>query len=62
MEDVTNLDKDEELIYYKTDDVAIVILRIDERYVLRKKGISENDLIDEVLLEGLDGVMDFVKS
>lgn len=36
-EDVSNLDKDEQLIYYKTDTVAIVIDQSNNRYILRKK-------------------------
>ena len=59
MEDVCNLDKDEELIYYKTGDVAIVVEKVNDKYVARKKRISDNELIDEELLKRVDEVMDF---
>ena len=38
-EDVLNLEPDEELIYYKDNNIAFTILGIDNKYVLRKKKI-----------------------
>ena len=55
-EDVSNLDKNEQLIYYKTDTVAIVINQSNNRYILRKKQIENNELIDEVFLNTVDEV------
>lgn len=62
MDDICNLDKDEELIYYKTDDVAIVVEKVNDKYVARKKRISDNELIDEELLKRVDEVMDFAQN
>lgn len=62
MEDVDNLVMDEELIYYKTEDIAIVVLKINDGYVVRKKGISENELIDEAVLKRVEEVIEFVQN
>lgn len=62
MDDICNLDKDEELIYYKTDDVAIVVDKVNDKYVARKKRISDNELIEEELLKRVDEVMDFAQN
>ena len=59
-EDIENLDKEEQLIYYKTDDIAITINRIDDRYLARKKRIADNEKIDEKLLNTIDEALDFI--
>ena len=59
-EDVSNLDKNEQLIYYKTDTVAIVIDQSNNRYILRKKQIEDNELLEEVFLNTVDEVMNFL--
>lgn len=61
-EDVTNLDEGEELIYYKTDDVAITIHKSDNRYIVRKKQIFDNKLIDEAFLNKMDEVIELLKN
>lgn len=62
LEDVANLDDGEELIYYKTDNIAITINQSNDRYILRKKQIADNDLMDEVFLKTVDEVIDFIEN
>ena len=50
LEDIANLDEDEELIYYMADNIAITINKSNNRYIVRKKYISDNELIDEAFL------------
>ena len=45
--DISNLDDEEELIFYKDNNIAFTINKIDDSYVLRKKKIFNNELIDE---------------
>ncbi len=62
LEDVANLDDGEELIYYKTDNIAITINQSNDRYIVRKKQIADNDLMDEVFLKTVDEVIDFIEN
>lgn len=62
LEDVTNLDDGEELIYYKTDNIAITINQSNDRYIVRKKQIADNKLIDEVFLKTVDEVINFIEN
>lgn len=61
-EDIINLKNDEELIYYKTEDIAITVNRVDDNYVLRKRGISENELIDEIVLKTVNETMEHMEN
>ena len=60
--DIENLDKEEQLIYYKTDDIAITIDRIEDNYVVRKKRISDNKKIDEEILRTIDETLEFIEN
>ena len=62
LEDVANLDDGEELIYYKTDNIAITINQSNDRYIVRKKQIADNDFMDEVFLKTVDEVIDFIEN
>lgn len=62
LEDVANLDDGEELIYYKTDNIAITINQSNDRYIVRKKQIADNELMDEVFLKTVDEVIDFIEN
>ena len=62
LEDVANLDDGEELIYYKTDNIAITINQSNDRYIVRKKQIADNKLMDEVFLKTVDEVIDFIEN
>lgn len=61
-EDVAGLDADEELIYYKTDDIAVTVIQHDDRYIVRKRQIFDNKLIEEAPLNTVDEVMDFIET
>ena len=49
LEDIANLDEDEELIYYMADNIAITINKSNNQYIVRKKQISDNELIHDNL-------------
>lgn len=61
-EDIINLNNHEELIYYKTEDIAITVNRVDGNYILRKRGISENELIDEIVLKTINETMEHMEN
>lgn len=46
-EDIKQLDTDEELIYYYNDNVAYIIVRVDNSYIYRKKKIFNNQIVKE---------------
>lgn len=60
VDDLDNLKDDEELIYYKSEEVAITIMIVKNRFIVRKKRISDNKLIEESFLETIEDVMEFV--
>lgn len=60
-EDIANLDKEEQLIYYKTEDFAITINRIEDEYLVRKKRISDYEKIDEKIIKTIDDALDFIE-
>lgn len=61
-EDIINLKNHEELIYYKTEDIAITVNRVDGNYILQKRGISENELIDEIVLKTVNETMEHMEN
>lgn len=61
-EDILNLDKEEQLIYYKTDDIAITINKIEDNYVVRKKRISDNSKIYEKTIKTIEEILDFIEN
>lgn len=61
--DVDSLVENEDLIHYKTDDVAIVVCRVSGgTYIVRKRRIDDNELIEEAFFKTIDETMDFVES
>lgn len=46
-EDIKQLDKDEELIYYHNDNVAYTIVHPNNNYIYRKKKIFNNQITEE---------------
>lgn len=60
-EDVLNLEPDEELIYYKDNNIAFTILGIDNKYVLRKKKIFNNQLVDERFVKTVEQIIKVVE-
>lgn len=45
--DIDTLEEKEELIYYRDNNIAYLINRLDNGYIMRKKKIFNNQLIDE---------------
>lgn len=61
-EDIGNLENEEKLIYYISDDAAVTIDKINDEYLIRKKDISENEVIDEIFLKTIDESMKFIET
>ena len=59
-EHIMDLRKNEELIYYKSNEVAICINNLEDRFVVRKKRISNNELIKESFFKSIEKIMEFV--
>lgn len=60
-EDIEGLEEDEELIYYLSDETAVLINQVQKQYIVRKKNIENNELIEEAKLSTIDDVMEFAK-
>lgn len=59
--DISNLDDEEELIFYKDNNIAFTINKIDDSYVLRKKKIFNNELIDERFVKTAEQIVKIVE-
>ena len=59
-EHIADLRKGEELIYYKSDEIAICINDLEDRFLVRKKRISNNELIEESFFKSVEKVIEFV--
>lgn len=59
-DDLDNLNNDEELIYYKSDEIAVTIVIAKDLFIVRKKNIFDNKLIEEEFLKTIEDVMEFV--
>lgn len=59
-EHIMDLRKNEELIYYKSNEVAICINNLEDRFVVRRKRISNNELIKESFFKSIEKIMEFV--
>ena len=46
-DDFRQLDDDEEIIYYKDNNIAFTINQVNDSYVIRKKKIFNNQLMME---------------
>lgn len=60
-EDIKQLDDDEELIYYYDDNIAYTVIHIDNFYLLRKKNISNSELIEEKKINTPEEIITLVK-
>lgn len=60
-DDVLQLANDEELIYYKDNNIAFTIVGVDNNYVLRKKKIFNNQLVDERFVKTAEQVIKVVE-
>ena len=59
--DILNLRAEEELIFYKDNNIAFTINQIDNNYVLRKKKIFNNELVDERFLKTTEQIIKVVE-
>ena len=59
--DVQNLNKGEELIYYKDNNIAFTINEVNDNYVVRKKKIFNNELIDERFVKTIEQLIKIVE-
>lgn len=59
--DISNLDDEEELIFYKDNNIAFTINKIDDNYVLRKKKIFNNELVDERFVKTAEQIVKIVE-
>ena len=55
--DILNLKDDEELIFYKDNNIAFTINHVDTQYVLRKKKIFNNELVSERFVKTSEQVL-----
>jgi hypothetical protein len=55
--DLTELRQDEELIFYRSETVAICINIIGDCYLLRRKRIADNEMIEELRLDTIDEII-----
>ena len=60
-EDIIQIKDDEELIYYYDSNIAFVINRLEENnYIMRKKKIFNNQLMDEKIKKTAEQIMKIV--
>ena len=61
-EDIIGIKDDEELIYYYNSNIAFVINRLEENnYIMRKKKIFNNQLMDEKIKKTAEQIMKIIK-
>ena len=59
--DILSLRDEEELIFYKDNNIAFTINQIDNNYVWRKKRIFNNELVDERFLKTAEQIIKVVE-
>ena len=59
--DILSLRDEEELIFYKDNNIAFTINQIDNNYVSRKKMIFNNELVDERFLKTAEQIIKVVE-
>ena len=59
--DILSLRDEEELIFYKDNNIAFTINQIDNNYVVRKKKIFNNELVDERFLKTAEQIIKVVE-
>lgn len=58
---IEGLEEEEELIYYLSDETAVLVNQVKKQYIVRKKNIDSNELIEEAKLSTIDEVMKFAE-
>ena len=59
IENIGNLSNDEELIYYRDEEIAFTVIKVKDKYIARKKVICSNEKIDEKVLNNIGEVIEF---
>ena len=59
--DILGLKDSEELIFYKDNNIAFTINYVDNNYIIRKKKIFNNELIDERFIKTADQLIKIVQ-
>lgn len=60
-EDVQQLDDNEELIYYYSNNIAYTIVSVDNSYAVRKKKVFNNQLVEEKMLKTIEQIIKVVE-
>lgn len=55
------IDFDEQIIYYKDNNIAFVIVKKDSTYFVRKKKIFNNYLISEAVVKTVNQILKIVE-
>ena len=58
--DVQNLDDDDELIYYYNSNIAYIVNHLNDSYIIRKKKIFNNELVEERILKTVEQILRFI--
>ena len=59
--DILSLRDEEELIFYKDNNIAFTINQVDNNYIIRKKKIFNNEVIDERFVKTADQLIKIVE-
>lgn len=59
--DIQNLEDDEELIYYKDNNIAFTVNQVNNSFVIRKKKIFNNEMIDERFMKTPEQIIKIVE-
>lgn len=59
--DILSLKGSEELIFYKDNNIAFTINQVDNNYIIRKKKIFNNEVIDERFVKTVDQLIKIVE-
>lgn len=59
--DILSLKDSEELIFYKDNNIAFTINQVDNNYIIRKKKIFNNEVIDERFVKTADQLIKIVE-
>ena len=55
------LEDDEELIYYKDNNIAFTVNQVNNSFVIRKKKIFNNEMIDERFMKTPEQIIKIVE-
>ena len=60
-DDIQAISDDEELIYFKDNNIAYTINQVSNNYVIRKKKIFNNEMVDERFLKTSEQIIKIVE-